>query len=144
MITSVDTGLPSPDQPFSWAVTAAGTLFTAHGPVRPDGSIDTGPVEAQTRLTLDNLRRSAEAAGAGLGDIAQVLLFLTDPADIPLVDAVYREYFDAPYPNRCCVVVAALAVPGMRIELTAHAALVRPGLQDEPLRPANGGGGGEP
>ncbi|MFE6957256.1 RidA family protein [Streptomyces sp. NPDC057696] len=125
MITPVDTGLPTPDQPFSWAVTAAGILFTTHGPVRPDGSIDTGPVETQARLTLDNLRRTIEAAGAGLGSVAQILLFLTDPADIPLVDAVYQEYFDAPYPNRCCVVVAALAVPDMRIELMAQVALGR-------------------
>ncbi|MFE6759201.1 RidA family protein [Streptomyces sp. NPDC057684] len=125
MITPVDTGLPTPDQPFSWAVTAAGILFTTHGPVRPDGSIDTGPVETQARLTLDNLRRTIDVAGAGLGSVAQILLFLTDPADIPLVDAVYQEYFDAPYPNRCCVVVAALAVPDMRIELMAQVALGR-------------------
>ncbi|MFB6674188.1 RidA family protein [Streptomyces sp. NPDC056390] len=125
MITPVDTGLPTPDQPFSWAVTVAGILFTTHGPVRPDGSIDTGPVETQARLTLDNLRRTIEVAGAGLGSVAQILLFLTDRADIPLVDAVYQEYFDVPYPNRCCVVVAALAVPDMRIELMAQVALGR-------------------
>ena len=46
----VDVGLPSLDQPFSWATKASGTmLFTVHGPVRPDGSIDTGPVEQQVR-----------------------------------------------------------------------------------------------
>ena len=36
----IDVGLPSLKQPFSWAVKAAGLLFTAHGPVRSDGTID--------------------------------------------------------------------------------------------------------
>ena len=41
----IDTGLPPLKQPFSWAVKASGQmLFTAHGPVRQDGSIDTGPI----------------------------------------------------------------------------------------------------
>ena len=49
----IDVGLPPLKQPFSWAVKASGQmLFTAHGPVRPDGSIDTGPIEQQARLTL--------------------------------------------------------------------------------------------
>ena len=49
----VDVGLPPLNQPFSWAVKATGAmLFTAHGPVRPDGSIDTGPVEQRDAAFL--------------------------------------------------------------------------------------------
>lgn len=55
-----------------------------------------------------------------LGFKAQVL---AGAADMPAVDAVYREYFEPPYPNRSSVAVAALAVPGMRIELVAYASL---------------------
>jgi len=86
-----------------------------------DGRIDTGAIEAQTRLTLENLRTALEAAGGSLRDVAQVLIYLTDIADMPAVDAVYRDYFQAPYPNRSSVAVVALAVPGMRIELVAYA-----------------------
>ena len=118
---AIDTGLPPLAQPFSWAVRSGGIVFTTHGPVQADGRIDTGPVAGQTRLTLDNLRQALRAAGGELKDVAQVLIYLTDIGDLPAVDAVYREYFQAPYPNRSAVAVTALAVPGMRIEIVAYA-----------------------
>ncbi|MBO9646832.1 MAG: RidA family protein, partial [Pseudacidovorax sp.] len=37
------------------------------------------------------------------------------------IDAVYREFFEAPYPNRSSAAVAALVVPGMKIEIVAYA-----------------------
>ena len=117
----IETGLPPLAQPFSWAVRAGGIVFTTHGPVRADGRIETGPVAEQARLTLDNLRQALAAAGAGLADVAQVLVYLTDIGDMAAVDAVYREYFRPPYPNRSAVAVSALAVPGMRIEIVVYA-----------------------
>ncbi|CAG2145754.1 RidA family protein [Cupriavidus numazuensis] len=119
----IDTGLPTPAQPFSWAVSAAGLLFTAHGPVRPDGTVYTGDIAQQARLTFENLRRAAEAAGADLSCVAQVLVTLVEVEDVPIVDAVYREFFTAPYPNRSTVIAKALVVPGMRIEIVAYVAL---------------------
>lgn len=116
----IDVGLPPLAQPFSWAVKAGGLLFTAHGPVRGDGSIDLGPIEQQARLTLQNLQRAVHAAGAQMSDVAQVLIYLTEAGDMAAVDAVYREYFSAPYPNRSTVVAKALVVAGMRIELVAY------------------------
>lgn len=123
MKQAIDTALPELAQPFSWAVRASGLVFTTHGPVLPDGRIEVGPVEVQTRLSLDNLRQALQAAGGDLVDVAQVLIYLTDIADLPAVDAVYRSYFQAPYPNRSAVAVSALAVPGMRIELVAYACM---------------------
>ncbi|GGH48656.1 enamine deaminase RidA [Comamonas phosphati] len=120
----IDTGLPPLKQPFSWAVKASGSmLFTAHGPVREDGSIDTGPIAEQARLTFANLRRAVQAAGGTLADVTQVLIHMTDVADMPAIDAVYRRFFDAPYPNRSSMGVAGLVVPGMKIEIVAYAML---------------------
>ena len=122
----IDVGLPALKQPFSWAVKATGAmLFTAHGPVRQDGTIDTGSIDAQTRLTFDNLRRAVEAAGGTLADVTQVLIYMTDVTDMPAIDAVYREFFEAPYPNRSSAAVAALVVPGMKIEIVAYAMLAQ-------------------
>lgn len=118
----VDCGLPALAQPFSWAVTGQGRmLFTAHGPVHPDGRVDTGPIEDQARLTFANLRRAVLAAGGQLADVTQVLIYMTDVADMPAIDAVYREFFQAPYPNRSSAAVAALVVPGMKLEIVAYA-----------------------
>ena len=119
----LDVGLPEPKQPFSWAVKSAGMLFTAHGPVRADGSICTGPIDEQARLTFDNLRRALQAAGGTLDDVTQVLIYMTDVADMPTIDHVYREYFKAPFPNRSSAAVAALVVPGMKLEIVAYAML---------------------
>ncbi|MBO9515821.1 MAG: RidA family protein [Variovorax sp.] len=119
----IDTGLPPLKQPFSWAVKAAGLLFTAHGPVRTDGSIDTGPIAEQARLTFANLQRAVEAAGGTLADVTQVLIYMTDVQDMPAIDAVYREFFEAPYPNRSSMGVAGLVVPGMKIEIVAYAVI---------------------
>jgi len=119
----VDTGLPALAQPFSWAVKASGLLFTAHGPVRPDGSIDTGAIEDQARLSFANLQRAVEAAGGRLDDVTQVLIYMTDVKDMPAIDSVYREFFAAPYPNRSSMGVAGLVVPGMKIEIVAYAAI---------------------
>ena len=122
MPEAIDVGLPALKQPFSWMVRANNLLFTAHGPVRADGSINTGPVEQQARLTLDNLQRAVQAAGCTLADVAQVLVFMTDVADSPAIDAIYCEYFKPPYPNRSSCGVA-LVVPGMKIEIVAYVAL---------------------
>ncbi|MFT4067007.1 RidA family protein [Paraburkholderia sp.] len=123
MKENIDIGLPPPAQPFSWAVKAAGLLFTTHGPVLPDGSIDTGPIGQQARITLQNVQRAVEAAGARMRDVAQVLIYLVDENDMAAVDAVYREFFAPPYPNRSSVAVRSLVAPGMRIEMVVYAAV---------------------
>ena len=120
----IDVGLPALNQPFSWAVKAAGLLFTAHGPVRPDGSIDTSAIEDQARLTFANLRRALQAAGGTLHDVTQVLIYMTDVLDMKAIDAVYREFFEAPYPNRSSIGISALVVPGMKLEIVAYAVVV--------------------
>jgi enamine deaminase RidA (YjgF/YER057c/UK114 family) len=128
--TALDVGLPALGQPFSWAIKAdlsrSHLLFTAHGPVRPDGTIETGDISAQARLTFANLRQAVVAAGGSLADVAQVLIYMTDVADMPAIDAVYREFFAPPYPNRSSAAVAALVVPGMKLEIVAYAVVPGP------------------
>jgi len=121
---TVQTGIPELKQPFSWAVKASGPmLFTAHGPVNADGSIDTGDMETQARLTFSNLEKTLHAAGGTLADITQVLIYTTEIEKITVIDKVYREFFNAPWPNRAAIGVAALVVPNMKIEIVAYAML---------------------
>lgn len=115
--------LPDVTAPVEWAVTAGGALYTSQIPIRSDGTVETGPIERQAKQALDNLRDALKAAGGSLDDVTQVQIFLTRAEDFAVVNEVYRRYFRAPYPNRCTVVVAGLLVPGMAIELVAHAHL---------------------
>ena len=121
----VVTGLPPEPAPFSHAVVANGVVFTVHLPIRADGSAETGSATAQAELTLSNLKRAVEAAGATLDDVAQVILFVTRLEDKPAIDEVYARYFRPPYPSRACVVVHGLVVPGTRLEVLAYAAMPR-------------------
>lgn len=118
----VDVGLPPLKQAFSWAIKAKGEmLFMVNGPVRPDGSIDTGSIEQQARLSFANMQRATQAAGGSLENVTQVLIYMTDVADMDIIDKVYREFFSAPFPNRASVGVAALVEPGMKLEVVAYA-----------------------
>jgi 2-iminobutanoate/2-iminopropanoate deaminase len=116
----VRTHLPAVSAPLEWATTADGILYTAQIPNREDGSIEQGDITAQAQLTLDNLRRTVEAAGGTMDDVTQVVIYLPDPADFPGMNAVYAKAFNKPYPNRATI-VAKLMVPGARIEILAYA-----------------------
>jgi 2-iminobutanoate/2-iminopropanoate deaminase len=119
----VATGLPPEPAPFSHAVVSNGVVFTAHLPIRSDGTAETGSASAQTDVALSNLKRAVEAAGASLDDVAHVTLFITRIEDKAAIDETYARYFRPPYPSRACIVVPGLVVPGTRLEVVAYAAL---------------------
>lgn len=91
MRTIIDTGLPEIGQPFSWATQGGGMLFTAHGPVRADGSIETGAPEKQITLTFDNLAQTLKAANSHSDKVLQVIIYLTDVNDVKLLDEIYKN-----------------------------------------------------
>lgn len=124
MKQTVKSGLPVPSAPIEWATLADGVLYTAQIPLKPDGSIESGDIRTQTRLTLDNLKRTVAAAGGTLADVAQVLVYLPDPKDFPGMNEIYGQYFAKPYPNRATI-IAQLMVPGARIEIVAYAHIGR-------------------
>lgn len=124
MKQAVKTGIPAPSAPIEWATLADGVLYTAQIPIKADGSIETGDIRTQTRLTLDNLKRTVAAAGGTLADVAQVLVYLPDSNDFPGMNEIYGQYFAKPYPNRATI-VAQLMVPGARIEIVAYAHIAR-------------------
>jgi 2-iminobutanoate/2-iminopropanoate deaminase len=119
----VATGLPPEPAPYSHAVISNGVVFTAHLPIRPDGTAETGSASAQADVALSNLKRAVEAAGASLDDVAHVTLFITRIEDKPAIDEAYARYFRPPYPSRACIVVQGLVVPGTRLEVVAYAAV---------------------
>lgn len=105
------------------SVLPGGLGLTTQVPFLPDGTMDVGTFESQTRRTLDNLREALEGVGASLDDVAHLTIYLTDMEDRHEFNAIYREYFSRPYPVRAAIGIAALAVEGMRVEVTAHVAV---------------------
>jgi reactive intermediate/imine deaminase len=77
-----------------------------------------GDVTAQALQAFNNLQAVARAAGGELNRCAKVNIFLTDLNDFNAVNEVMKQFFDAPFPARACVQVAALP-RGAQIELDA-------------------------
>ncbi|WP_407334072.1 RidA family protein [Enterovibrio sp. 27052020O] len=122
-ISAVKTDLFASKSPLEWAVTHNGTLYTAQIPIDAAGNLVEGGIEVQTRQTLDNLMHTLRSAGVDSDAVLQVLIYVTDRDDLPVVNRVYAEYFNAPYPNRAAMVIAGLAREGMLVELVVYAAV---------------------
>ncbi|MNP12501.1 Enamine/imine deaminase [compost metagenome] len=120
---AIKTDLFASRAPLEWAVVGNGTLYTAQIPIDSLGQVVEGGIEAQARQTLNNLRHTLEAAGTTLDAVTQVLIYVTDRSYLATVNAVYAEYFQAPYPNRAAIVVAGLAREEMLVELVVYACM---------------------
>ncbi|OAM78686.1 RidA family protein [Devosia elaeis] len=125
MIERIETGIAPSSAPINDAVRAGKHVWLvaiAEDPVT--GDIVAGGIEAQARRCIQNLEIAIRAAGGTLANLAMVQIFLTDAADAPGMNAVYREFFTAqPYPVRATVVVKELLAKGLRIEITAQGVL---------------------
>lgn len=113
---------PAAIGPYSQAVVTGGFVFTAGQiALSPAGAlVGGGDITAETRQVLSNLTAVLEAAGAGLDTVVKTTVFLLDMADFGAMNAVYAEFFSAPYPGRSAVQAAALP-KGVRVEIEAIA-----------------------
>jgi 2-iminobutanoate/2-iminopropanoate deaminase len=110
--------LAPPVGPFSPGVRAGDLIFLS-GQVAlsaQTGRLIEGDVAAQTEQVLQNLRTLLAAAGKSLADVARVNVYLTDMKDFARMNAVYARHFEAPYPARTTVAVAALPL-GAAVEI---------------------------
>lgn len=99
-------GAPAPGGSYSHGVVAHGFLYTCGmGPVDPaTGSVVEGGIVEQTRQTLKNLQAILSERGATLADVIKVTAHLQNVTqDFAAYDAVYREFFSAPFPVRTTV-----------------------------------------
>jgi len=111
--------------PYSQAVEAGGFVFcSGQIPIDPEtGLLVDSNIGQATRRVLDNLHLVLAEAGLSLKDVVKTTIFLADLGDFPIVNDVYASYFEAPFPARATVQVAALP-KGAMIEIDAIA--VRP------------------
>ncbi|MEX0846503.1 MAG: Rid family hydrolase [Ilumatobacteraceae bacterium] len=85
-----------------------------------DGALVEGGVAAQTAQAVANLRAQLESVGAGLGDIAKTLCFLTDMDTFATFNEAYVAGFGNARPARSTIGVAALPFGGA-VEIEAWA-----------------------
>ncbi|HUQ92637.1 MAG TPA: RidA family protein [Bryobacteraceae bacterium] len=109
---------PVPRGPYSPAVRAGDFIFVAgQGPIDPQtNEFSYGDIQHETRLTLGNIRRILEAAGATPADVVKCAVFLKDPHDFDSMNKVYAEFFGDAKPARTTV-GAQFANDHMKVEI---------------------------
>jgi 2-iminobutanoate/2-iminopropanoate deaminase len=111
-------GSPKPRGPYSPAVRAGDFIFVAgQGPIDPvSNEFSYGDIQHETRVTLTNVQRILEAAGASLSDVVKCGVFLRDGGDFDAMNSVYAEFFGDAKPARTTV-EAKFANPTMKVEI---------------------------
>lgn len=115
--------IAKPVGPFSPAIVDNGRVYTS-GQVAQDpktGKLIDGGVAVQTAQAINNIEAVLAAAGKSLTDVVKVNVYLTDMKNFPEMNGVYAECFQAPYPARTTVAVAALPLGAtVEIEVVAN------------------------
>ena len=106
--------------PYSQGIKAGNTVWiSGQIPLDPTSmTLVAGDITAQAEQVFTNLVAIAEAAGGTLNNAVKVNISLTDLSDFDAVNTVMASHFEAPYPARACVQVAALP-KGADIEVEA-------------------------
>jgi reactive intermediate/imine deaminase len=106
--------------PYSQGIKAGNTVWiSGQIPLEPISmTLVKGDIAAQAEQVFTNLTTIAEAAGGTLNNAVKVNISLTDLDDFDAVNTVMATHFEAPFPARACVQVAALP-KGADIEVEA-------------------------
>lgn len=117
------TNAPEAIGPYSQAVKVNGFLYIS-GQLGLDpktGKFPAEDVEAQCRQSFANIKAILTEAGMTSDDVVKVNVLLADIADFGKVNAIYAEFFQAPYPARAAYAVKSLPAGGLiEIEVIAY------------------------
>ena len=97
-------------------------LISGQAPLDLAGRVIGDTIEEQARVTLENCRKQLAAAGADFSNVFKVNVYLTDLADWPRFNVVYREIMPQPYPARTAIGCALLDEFQVEIEMWAAVA----------------------
>jgi 2-iminobutanoate/2-iminopropanoate deaminase len=104
-------GVQPEHEAYSQVVEAGGLVFLAGQVGSVGGRPETYPAdfEAEVRATFANVAALLEPVGLGLDSVVRCVIYLTDFAEFPVMDQVFREIFPVDPPVRATVGAAALA-----------------------------------
>lgn len=114
--------ITSPNAPaaigtYSQAVKVGNTVYlSGQIPLDPATMQLVDGIENQIKRVFDNLSAVAQASGGTLNDLVKLNIFLTDLSHFAKVNEIMATYFQAPYPARAAIGVAALP-RGSQVEM---------------------------
>lgn len=105
---------------YSSAVVVGDMMFLAgHGPFDVNQQlVGAGDIVAQTRKSLDNIRILLTENGFAMDDVVRATVYLEHIEDWGKLNAVFGEFFTAPFPARC---VVACRLNGFLVEIECTA-----------------------
>lgn len=97
--------LPKSNLPFSPGIISGDHLYVSgQASVDENGNIVTDTFAGECRRSFENLKKIVEAAGATLDDAVQVRNYVGKQEYLAEFNAIYREYFNEPYPARTTLI----------------------------------------
>ncbi|MHB1005047.1 MAG: RidA family protein [Chloroflexota bacterium] len=118
-----------PDGPYTEAIVCNGFVFVS-GQASIDASgqvVGRGDVRAQAKQAIGNLQQVLVASGSDLDRVVKLTWYLTHIDDRGAIAEVRRQFWKDRYPTSTLVEVKGLALPDLRIEVEAIAAVISPG-----------------
>jgi 2-iminobutanoate/2-iminopropanoate deaminase len=115
---------PAPKGAYSQVVRAGDFLFVSgQGPIDPETQqFVISDIQAETKLTLENVERVLAGCGASRRNIVKCGVFLAKASDFAAMNEVYAAFFGETRPARTTV-QAALVEEGMKVEIDCIAYL---------------------
>lgn len=109
-----------PTRPFSPAVRVGDVIFLS-GQIGTDaaasGAVVAGGIEAETRQTLNNIKRTVESVGSSMDKIVKCTVMMADMKEWDRMNVVYREFFpEGRLPARSAFGTSGLAL-NARVEI---------------------------
>lgn len=102
--------------PLSPSVVAGKRQFLSGMTGRGSSGYAPGDVTAQTRQAIERLKTTLAAAGLGLEDVVESIVYLTDIRHFSAMNEVYKELIPSPRPSRTTVGTALMS-PDALVEI---------------------------
>ena len=113
---------PAAIGPYSQAIVLGNmTFLSGQLPVDPTSGKIPEKVEDQAAQSIANIKSILAENGMNLTNVVKTTVFLSDINDFAVVNKVYGEHFQEPYPARSCIQVAAIP-KGCKVEIECIAA----------------------
>jgi enamine deaminase RidA (YjgF/YER057c/UK114 family) len=109
---AITQGLPPGwNLPLSPAVVAGDRAYLAGALGNDETNRDNA--SAQTKATLEKLRKTLEFSGASPADVDEAIVYVTDPKNLPAIDREYRSFFGSHNPSRTTIRCGLVAADGL-------------------------------
>ena len=105
----------------SRAIQAGDYVFcTGQIPMNNGKAMNTGSIEEQTKVVIENIKKTLEVAGCTLDQVVKAMVWLRNREDFPRFDEVYSRYFPNNPPARSAVLNELLVDVKVEIEVIAY------------------------